>query len=66
VELNHWRSRGNYRMPATRPQDLALQIQRVDHDSRVHLDIETDGIPGEMARRQRRGALRRGNATEWD
>lgn len=27
-----------------------MQIQRVDHESRVHIDIETDDIPAEVAR----------------
>lgn len=27
-----------------------VQIQRVDHESRVHIDIETDDIPAEVAR----------------
>ena len=31
-------------------------MQRVDHPSRVHLDIETDDIPAEVARLERLGA----------
>ena len=33
-----------------------LCIQRVDHESRVHLDIETDDIRAEVARLERLGA----------
>lgn len=33
-----------------------VQIQRVDHESRVHLDIETDDIPAEVARLEKLGA----------
>ena len=33
-----------------------MQIQRVDHESRIHLDIETDDIPGEVARLEKLGA----------
>ena len=33
-----------------------VQIQRVDHESRVHLDIETDDIPAEVARLEALGA----------
>ena len=33
-----------------------VEIQRVDHDRRVHLDIETDDIPAEVARLEELGA----------
>jgi predicted enzyme related to lactoylglutathione lyase len=33
-----------------------VQIQRVDHESRVHIDIETDDIPAEVARLEKLGA----------
>jgi predicted enzyme related to lactoylglutathione lyase len=33
-----------------------VQVQRVDHESRVHLDIETDDIPAEVARLEALGA----------
>ena len=58
VDLNHWGSRGgNYRMLET-PIDepVAVQIQRVDHESHVHLDIETDDIRAEVARLKKLGA----------
>ena len=32
------------------------QIQRVDHESRVHIDIETDDIAAEVARLTQLGA----------
>ena len=35
---------------------LVVEVQRVDHDSRVHVDIETDDIPAEVARLIRLGA----------
>ena len=35
---------------------VTLQIQRVDHESRVHIDIETDDIPAEVARLEKLGA----------
>ena len=56
VDLNHWGSRGNYRMLETPPDEPVVQIQRVDHESRVHLDIETDDIRAEVARLERLGA----------
>ncbi len=56
VDLNHAGSRGNYRMLETPPDEVIVQIQRVDHDSRVHLDIETDDIRAEVARLEKLGA----------
>ncbi len=56
VDPDHPGSRGNYRMLATPPGELSVQIQRVDHESRVHIDIETDDIPAEVARLERLGA----------
>ena len=41
----------------TPPDEPVVQIQRVDHESRVHLDIETDDIPAEVARLEKLGAL---------
>ncbi len=35
-------------MLATPPGEPIVQIQRVDHESRVHIDIETDDIPAEV------------------
>src|SRR5215472_12774824 len=55
VDLNHW-GRGNYRMLASQPDEPAVQVQRVEHESRVHLDIETDNIPAEVARLEKLGA----------
>lgn len=56
VDMNHAGSRGNYRMLESLPGEPLVQIQRVDHESRVHLDIETDDIPAEVARLEKLGA----------
>ena len=56
VDMNHRGSRGNYRVLATPPGELAVEIQRVDHESRAHIDIETDDIPAEVARLEKLGA----------
>jgi len=56
VDRGHPGSRGNYLMLETPPDEAIVQIQRVDHDSRVHLDIETDDIPAEVARLEALGA----------
>lgn len=56
VDLKHSGSRGNYRMLETPPDEPIVQIQRVEHESRVHIDIETDDIPAEVARLEKLGA----------
>ena len=33
-----------------------MQIQRVDHESRVQIDIETENIPAEVTRLEKLGA----------
>jgi len=38
------------------PGEPICQIQSVPHESRVHLDIETDDIPAEVARLENLGA----------
>src|SRR5262249_42534538 len=56
VDLDHPMSRDNYRMLATPADEPIVEIQRVEHESRVHIDIETDDIPAEVRRRERLGA----------
>ncbi|HYC14282.1 MAG TPA: VOC family protein, partial [Stellaceae bacterium] len=56
VDLGHPGSRGNYRMLATPPDEPIVEIQRVEHESRAHIDIETDDIPAEVARLEKLGA----------
>lgn len=56
VDLDHPGSRDKYRMLETQPDEPIVQIQRVDHESRVHIDIETDDIPAEVARLEKLGA----------
>ena len=40
----------------TPPGDVQVIIQRVHHEARAHLDIETDSIDSEVARLERLGA----------
>jgi hypothetical protein len=48
------------------PQDEPIvQIQRVDHESRVHIDIETDDIPEEVARLEILGATVVNRPERW-
>ena len=56
VDPDHPGSRGAYRMLETPPDEAIVQIQRVEHESRVHLDIETDDIPAEVERLEKLGA----------
>jgi predicted enzyme related to lactoylglutathione lyase len=56
VDLQHPGTRGNYCMLETPPDEPIVQIQRVEHESRVHIDIETDDIEAEVARLEKLGA----------
>jgi len=56
INRDHPGTRDNYVMLEDRPGEIAVQIQRVDHESRIHLDIETDDIPAEVARLEKLGA----------
>ena len=42
-----------------------MQIQRVDHESRIHLDIETDDIAAEVARLEKLGATDDKRLERW-
>ena len=56
IDPDHPGTRGNYVMLETPPNEIAVQLQRVEHESRVHIDIETDDIPAEVARLEKLGA----------
>jgi len=56
VDHDHPGTRGNYRMLETPPDEPIVQIQRVNHESRVHIDIETDDIEAEVRRLEKLGA----------
>ena len=56
VDTEHPGTRGNYRMLETPPDEPIVQIQSVAHESRVHIDIESDDIPAEVARLETLGA----------
>lgn len=65
VDHDHPGSRGNYCMLETPPDEPIVQIQRVDHESRVHLDIETDDIPAEVTRLEELGATVVNRLDRW-
>jgi len=54
-----------YRHLETRPDEIPIEVQKVDHDSRVHLDIESDDIEAEVARLESLGARRIGGVHGW-
>ena len=54
-----------YRALRTRPEEVHLEVQKVSHASRVHLDIETDDIEAEVSRLEALGAKRIGNVRRW-
>ena len=47
------------------PADLHIEVQKVDHPSRVHLDIETDDLDAEVARLEALGATRVAFVKRW-
>lgn len=56
---------GNYAMLADRPGQPIVFVQRVDHPSRVHLDIESDDVEAEVARLEALGARRLRQVQTW-
>jgi len=54
-----------YRQFDTGPTGLHIEVQKVSHESRVHLDIETDDIEAEVARLESLGAKRIQKVHTW-
>lgn len=54
-----------YRSLDTPATDLHIEVQKVDHPSRVHLDIEADDIEAEVARLEKLGARRIAQIRTW-
>jgi len=46
-------------------RETYVEVQAVQHDSRVHLDIETDDVEAEVKRLEALGAKRVGAAGTW-
>lgn len=44
---------------------LHIEVQKVKHESRVHLDIETDDVEAEVARLEKLGARRLKKVNTW-
>lgn len=47
------------------PGEPHVEVQKVDHPSRVHLDIEADDIPAEVARLEALGARKVAGIRDW-
>ena len=54
-----------YRRLLDEQHDLHIEVQTVDHPSRVHLDIETDDIEAEVRRLEALGARRIEAVQSW-
>ena len=54
-----------YRQLLTGPNDLHMEVQKVEHESRVHIDIETDDIEAEARRLEALGAQRVRSVQTW-
>lgn len=54
-----------YRKLEPRNDDLQVLLQKVDHPSRVHIDIESDDLEAEAARHEKLGAVRLGRVKQW-
>lgn len=65
VDNAHPSSRGRYRMLHTQADEPIVEIQRVDHESRVHIDIETDDIAAEVERLTKLGARVAARLERW-
>lgn len=71
------RALGYPRRPSVAPEDSGygvldtppgkphVEVQRVDHPSRVHLDIETDDVAAEVRRLESLGARRVKGVHDW-
>jgi predicted enzyme related to lactoylglutathione lyase len=54
-----------YRLLKTRPGEVHIEVQKVDHPSRLHLDIETDDVEAEVRRLEALGARRIADVRRW-
>lgn len=54
-----------YRRLDSGPAGLHIEVQTVQHPSRVHLDIEADDVEAEVKRLEQLGARRIGKVHTW-
>jgi hypothetical protein len=55
----------NYRELAMPADQVKIEVQKVDHASRVHLDIEADDVEAEVRRLEKLGARRLAQVRTW-
>ena len=55
----------SYRGLTDAQHGLDIEVQKVDHASRVHLDIETDDVEAEVGRLEALGAKRLQQVRDW-
>lgn len=55
----------NYELLDTGDDNLHIELQSVEHESRVHLDIESDDINAEVERLEKLGAKRIRKVRSW-
>lgn len=55
----------NYRQLAGSEGEPIVLVQKVEHDSRIHLDIEADDLEAEVARLEQLGARRIKFVKRW-
>jgi hypothetical protein len=55
----------NYVVLDMQPDEPHIEVQKVDHASRVHLDIESDDVEAEVKRLEALGAKRIGTVRDW-
>jgi predicted enzyme related to lactoylglutathione lyase len=55
----------DYLQFATSQDEPILYVQKVEHDSRIHLDIEADDLEAEVARLEQLGARRIKFVKRW-
>ena len=55
----------SYRKLEDSRSGLNIEVQKVDHPSRVHLDIESDDIEAEVVRLEKLGAKRLAKINTW-
>lgn len=56
---------GKYAELKTAADEPIILLQKVEHDARVHLDIETDDLDAEVARLEQLGATRIAFVKRW-
>ena len=65
ISLRPVQDEENYRNFVPGPDGLHVEVQKVNHPSRVHLDIETDDIEAEVRRLEALGAKKVEKGARW-